>query len=144
MRSLNPTVLRAALAEANKRNRRGRRGMNLVEIMIVIAIIVILISVLAVAAVQAFEASKVSTTKFQVNELGKLVMSEMMLVGGKAPNSLSELEGVKENMLVDGWGREFEYITPGPNGAAFDVISYGRDGSEGGSGRDGDIRFTDQ
>ncbi|MFK7927667.1 MAG: type II secretion system protein GspG [Myxococcota bacterium] len=142
MRSLNPDVLREALASA-KSKRRSRRGMNLVEIMIVIAIIVILISVLSVAAIQAFEASKVSTTRLQVNEMGKMIMNETMLVGSKVPSNLSEVEGVKESMLVDGWGRELEYITPGPDGSAFDIISLGRDGAEGGSGRDGDIKFSD-
>ncbi|MFT7518118.1 MAG: general secretion pathway protein G [Kiritimatiellia bacterium] len=140
MKNLDPKVLRAAL----KRSRaRGRRGMNLIEIMIVVAIIVILISVLAVAAFQGWEAFKVSQTKIQMQQLATMVHSEILLVGGKAPSSLKDLDGIKENMMVDGWGREFEYIVPGPQNSPFDIISLGRDGSEGGSGRDKDLLYSE-
>ena len=140
MKNLDPAVLRAALKRAK---RRGRRGMNLIEIMIVVAIIVILISVLSVAAFQAWESWKVSQTSLKINQLASMVHSEILLVGGKAPSSLKDLEGVKDDMLVDGWGREFEYVVPGPNNTPFDIISLGRDGSEGGSGRDKDLLYSE-
>lgn len=141
MRALDPSNLRKALNRANRR--RGRKGMNLVEIMIVIAIIVILISVLSVAAVQAYEASKVSTTKFKINQLGQQVLAETMLAGSKIPNSLKDVEGVKEDQLVDGWGREFEFTVPGPGDSPFDIVSLGRDGKDGGAGRDADLRYSE-
>ncbi len=134
-------TLRAALKQANKRRARG--GMNLVEIMIVIAIIVILISVLSVAAVQAYEASKVSTTKFKINQLGQQVLAETMLAGSDIPNNLKDVEGVKEDQLVDGWGREFAFEVPGPGDSPFDIVSLGRDGKEGGTGRDADLKYSE-
>lgn len=144
MRTLDPRVLRAALAQSrSQRRRRGRKGMNLIEIMIVVAIIVILIGVLSYAAFEGWESFKVSQTKLQISEMGKLIHSEMMFAGADAPNSLSEVEGVKENMLKDGWGREFEYVSPGPGGQPFEIISYGRDGAEGGAGRDADIKYSE-
>jgi general secretion pathway protein G len=135
---------RRALGQAlDRARRRSRRGMNLIEIMIVIAIIVVLISVLSVAAFQAYEGFKVTSTKMKIQQLGQMIMAESMLVGSKAPSNLKDIEGVKEDMLSDGWGRPLEYTTPGPNNIAFEIVSYGRDGTQGGSGRDADIRYSE-
>jgi general secretion pathway protein G len=140
MNRIDPTALRAALRRAR---RRSRRGMNLIEIMIVIAIIVVLISVLSVAAFQAYEGFKVTGTRIKIQQLGQMIMQESMLVGTKAPSNLKDVEGIKEDMLIDGWGRPLEYTTPGPNNTAFEIVSYGRDGTQGGSGRDADIRYSE-
>jgi len=141
MPSLEIPVLRAL--HRARAQRRGRKGMNLIEIMIVVAIIVILIGVLSVAAFQAWESFKASNTKLIISQLGQLTMTHMMLGGNKVPGSIKDVEGVKENMMVDGWGREFEFVAPGPNNEPFDIVSYGRDGSEGGTGLDADIRYSE-
>lgn len=140
MNNVDMATVHAAVERAR---RRSRRGMNLIEIMIVIAIIVVLVSVLSVAAFQAFEGFKVTQTKMKVTQLGTMIMQESMLVGTDPPSSLSEVEGVKEDMLKDGWGRPFEYTVPGPGDTPFEIISYGRDGTQGGSGRDADIMYSE-
>jgi general secretion pathway protein G len=43
----------------------------------------------------------------------------------------------------DPWGRPFQYVQPGRT-AAFDIVSYGADGREGGSGADLDITSNDK
>jgi general secretion pathway protein G len=42
-------------------------------------------------------------------------------------------------MPVDEWGRAFHYLSPGPNGEPFVVLSYGKDGRPGGSGEAADL-----
>jgi general secretion pathway protein G len=140
MTLIDSNIARVALARAS---RRSRRGMNLIEIMIVIAIIVVLVSVLSVAAFQAFEGFKVTQTRMKISQIGQMIMQESMLVGTKPPASLKDVEGIKEDMLVDGWQRPFEYTVPGPNNLPFEIVSYGRDGTQGGSGRDADIRYSE-
>ena len=44
----------------------------------------------------------------------------------------------KKAIPNDPWGRPFQYVQPGRN-AAYDIISYGADGREGGEGKDADI-----
>lgn len=44
---------------------------------------------------------------------------------------------------VDGWGREFIYVAPGPNGRAYDLISLGRDGKPGGQADNSDLKLSD-
>ena len=38
----------------------------------------------------------------------------------------------------DPWGHEYEYVYPGLHGT-FDLVCYGADGAEGGSGADSDL-----
>ncbi len=40
---------------------------------------------------------------------------------------------------VDPWGRPYQYNTPGRNGDPYEVICFGADGREGGSGADADL-----
>lgn len=40
---------------------------------------------------------------------------------------------------TDPWGAPYAYFVPGPDGAAFEIISYGADGMPGGEGEDADI-----
>ena len=59
---------------------------------------------------------------------------------GRIPQNWREggyLEGGK--VPLDPWGHPYIYICPGLHGD-FDIISYGRDGVEGGTGPDADIK----
>ena len=42
----------------------------------------------------------------------------------------------------DPWGNEIQYIVPGPNGSAFDLLSYGADGAPGGKKEDSDLLWS--
>src|SRR5439155_5647606 len=57
------------------------------------------------------------------------------------------LPGHSEPMLsgkiTDPWGHAYGYVIPGNHGK-YDLISYGADGVEGGSGEDGDVVSWDQ
>ena len=48
-----------------------------------------------------------------------------------------------EKMPVDSWGNEFRYVSPGPGGHDFDIMSLGADGNEGGSGNDADLKWSE-
>lgn len=43
----------------------------------------------------------------------------------------------------DPWKNDYVYIVPGPEGKPYEIISYGRDGDEGGEGEDSDISSLD-
>jgi general secretion pathway protein G len=45
--------------------------------------------------------------------------------------------------LVDPWGRPYLYFSPGADGRAFEVMTYGRDGRSGGAGEDADLSSID-
>jgi general secretion pathway protein G len=136
--------LRAALAPTRAR-RRSRRGMSLVEVMVVIAIILTLMSVLALGVFSIFSDSKVDTTKLTMSKVAQRV--EVYALRKKKPPSTADgLAAVfgNEKIPQDSWGNDFGYVSPGPNGKPFDLISYGADGQEGGSGNDEDIHWAEQ
>jgi general secretion pathway protein G len=128
----------------NSRNLlRNRRGMSLVEVMVVIAIILVLMSVVGFGALSIFQSSKIDTTMLTMGEVNKRVEIYALK---KGPPSTSE--GLKsafggEDVPKDSWGNDFIYVSPGPNGAKYDLISYGSDAQEGGTGNAADIRWSE-
>jgi len=46
---------------------------------------------------------------------------------------------LKKQIPQDPWGGEYIYVSPGEHNVDYDIVSYGRDGREGGEGADADI-----
>ncbi len=126
------------------RRRRSRGGMSLVEVMVVIANIVTLMSIVGYTAMNVFESSRVETTILQMHEINKQV--ELYSLKKKLPSTGEGLKAVYGDLSppTDSWSNEFIYVSPGPSGHKYDIISYGADGQEGGSGNDADIKFSEQ
>ena len=124
----------------------SRRGMSLVEIMVVIAIILTLMSVLAYGVMGVFENSRIETTRLTMGKVSSVV-NIYTLRHGKPPSTSEGLSAAYDTQPVDppkdAWGNDFVYAAPGPNGTPFDIISYGADGSQGGTGLNGDLKMSD-
>lgn len=130
------------------RRRRACKAFSLVEIMVVIVIIGLLASVVTVnvrsymtrakqnaarqeiaTIVQALEAFYTATGRYPTNEEGIVSLTKPSQKFPEPP-----LSGEPR----DPWGNSYQYNCPGTSGA-YDVICYGGDGREGGSGADADI-----
>ena len=128
------------------RRRLSRRGMSLIEIMVVIAIILTLMGVIAIGVMAAFGDAQVQTTTITMAKVSERI--EIYMLRKKKPPSTSE--GLGELFASDGgaptdaWGTELVYISPGPGGQPYDLVSYGADKQEGGTGNDADIRWSEQ
>lgn len=135
---------RRSMSALLRRSIRSRRGMSLVEVMVVIAIIVTLMSIVGFGALQVFENTRVDTTQLQMHEVNKRI--ELYTLKNKPPSTGEGLKAVygTESVPKDSWGNDFVYVSPGPDGHKYDLISYGADGVEGGDGNDSDIRFSEQ
>lgn len=130
--------------QALRASARSRRGMSLVEIMVVIAIILTLMSIIGYGVIGVFEDSKIETTKISMGNIAQKV--SIYSVRKSKPPTMSE--GLKaafsgEDVPKDAWGKDFVYVTPGPDGADFDILSLGKDGAEGGTGRGADIKLSE-
>lgn len=119
--------------------RAGRRGMSLIEVMVVIAIILTLMGVLGYGVMSAFNDSKVDTTTLQMRKVAERI-SMYQLRKKKVPSSLNEVFQ-DEDPPKDSWNNEFKYSAQGNND--FELISYGADGQEGGSGTSADIKWSE-
>jgi general secretion pathway protein G len=128
----------------------AQRGFTLVEIMIVIVLIGLIASFVGAKILGASDNAKFHLAQTQVdtvatkiemyqNDTGSLPPDLEALV--KAPGGVSGWLGpyLHDKDLKDPWGHPLEYKVPG-DGAAYDVISYGRDGKPGGDGVDADIK----
>lgn len=128
---------------AARRALRSKRGMTLVEVMVVIAIIVTLMSIVGYGVYSLYADSQVETTTLQMHEVNKRI--ELYALKKGFPSTSEGLKAVykNEDPPKDSWGRDFVYVSPGPNGLDYDLVSYGADGQEGGSGNDADIKWSE-
>jgi general secretion pathway protein G len=133
----------------NARHRR-QRGFTILEIVIVF---ILLAGIMAFVGPKIFEQmgkAKSAEAKVRMHTLAGQIEIYRLEVG-KYPENLQALvrapggsEGkwngpyVKEGDLKDSWGNEYRYTVPG-QGKAFDLVSLGADGREGGEGENKDI-----
>jgi general secretion pathway protein G len=119
--------------------------MTLVEIMVVITIIVGLMAVLAVNVLGAMDDANRETTKIKMRQVEQAIQMYAIKHKGQFPSSSEGLQAASKYMPNPGeiprdeWGTEFAYRSPGGAGRPYDIVSFGKDGKEGGEGAAADI-----
>jgi general secretion pathway protein G len=127
------------------------RGMTLVEVLAVVVILGLVAGTLLVGFSGSFgrakhelaksgiglivgrvELYRIDHSAWPTNELGLAVLSD----GHALPTASYYL---KPDQLIDPWDRPFLYITPGPVGHPYEVLTYGADGAPGGEGENADV-----
>ena len=125
-----------------------RQGMTLVEILAVVVILGLLAVTLTVGITAKMSKAKQEICKTQIAQIiGQIQIYQMekrnpppgnagLSAMSADPKASWYLEPAK---LVDPWGAPYNYLVPGPDGQAFEVLSYGADGQPGGTGDAADI-----
>ena len=135
----------------------SKKAFTIIELMVVITIIGILASLVAPKFMGKLETAKVKTTKSQL-EMFSTALDSLNMDIGRYPTTS---EGLKilwtktkdvrgydgpylpKPVEADAWGNPYVYkITSGDH--AFDIISYGKDGKEGGDEKNADISLWDK
>lgn len=139
--------------QAGGKRRRGQAGFTLVEILVVITIIGMIMALVGPRVLNYLGESKTKAAKIQIEsfssaldlfylDLGRYpTSSEGLGALAQRPGNASGWNGpyLRGGMLpVDPWGRAYVYRSPGER-AAYDIVSLGSDGQEGGSGAATDI-----
>ncbi len=130
---------------------RHAQGFSLMEIMIVVVLIAAIATFAFNKILGGSDQAKVHLAHAEVDTLGGKIDQYQSDVGSLPPdlNALVKAPGnstgwlgpyAKEQELKDPWGHAVEYHVPGEGGAAYDLLSYGKDGKPGGESVDADIR----
>ncbi|MDX1568902.1 MAG: type II secretion system major pseudopilin GspG [Xanthomonadales bacterium] len=130
--------------------RKGTQsGFSLIELLVVLVILGLLAGLVLPNVLGRLGGAKHKTAKSQIVVLQNGIDAFALDVG-RLPESLDELVEqpadadfwsgpyVKRSVVKDPWENEWVYRRPGEHGA-YDLISYGEDGSPGGEGVASDI-----
>ncbi len=145
----------------NKRKNQSKAGFTLVELLVVIAILVVIATMAAQNVMSAPDKAKVKTTRVSFSAIetalerfkidcGRFPTEEEGLAAlMQAPDGLEMDWGPdsylkKERDIRDAWGNDYVYLSPGSNGGAFEIISLGADGAEGGESFNADLSSNDE
>ena len=132
---------------------RGEGGFTLIEILVVIAIIALIMSLVGPRVLNYLGESKVKAAKIQIQSFGS-ALDLFNLDTGRYPNTSEGLTALVQSpgtipawngpylkggvLPNDPWGKAYVYRSPGQHGP-YDIMSYGSDGQEGGTGTAADI-----
>ena len=120
-------------------------GFSLIEVMIVVVIIGLMAGIVTYATSGYLEKAKEKRARADIAHYAGAV-NAFYLDKGRFPTNQEGLKVLVPQFITvlqnDPWGRPYQYVQPGKKGE-FDVITYGSDGREGGSGADADITNWD-
>src|SRR3979490_104833 len=141
------------LSSARRRRRNSQAGFTLVEILVVITIIGLIMALVGPRVLGYLGESKVKAAKIQIESLSS-ALDLYYLDVGRYPSSTEGLAALARQpgglptwhghyvrrwpFPNDPWGHIYIYRSPGEHGA-FDIISLGSDGQEGGTGTAADV-----
>lgn len=139
-----------------RKNINQQRGFTLLEMLVVMVIIGLLAGLVGPRIFGKVDTSKVQTAQVQIKML-ESSLQIMRLDVGTLPEGETALKWLTNKpedsniqalwkgpylegqLPVDPWNNPYKITSPGPNGKAFSVISYGADGKPGGEGLNADI-----
>lgn len=149
-------MLKYAMLDLRRRQRlarTGQLGFTLVEILVVIAIIGLIMGLVGPRVLTYLSESKAKAAKIQIDSFAS-ALDLMYLDTGRYPTSAERLGALVQRPsgtqtwngpylkggLVpnDPWGHAYIYASPGEHGP-YDIVSYGSDGQQGGTGTAADI-----
>ena len=113
--------------------------------MLVVVIIGLLAGIVTFATAAMLEKAKVKKARADLAQFSGAV-DAFYLDKGRYPTNQEGLKVLAPEFVKqvpnDPWGRPYQYLSPGRSGP-FEVISYGADGREGGTGADADLSNND-
>jgi general secretion pathway protein G len=135
---------------------KSRKGFTLVELLVVMIIIAALAAVIVPRVFARAEQGRRAKAIADIKSL-ETAIDMYSADNGSPPTTEQGLDALIEppstapeaknwngpylqkQIPQDPWGGEYIYTSPGQHNVDYDIVSYGRDGQEGGEGADADI-----
>lgn len=146
-------MIRQRRNRPRRRVRGGEAGFTLVEILVVITIIGLIMALVGPRVLNYLGESKVKAARIQVESFASS-LDLFYLDAGRYPTTSEGLAALAQRpggvdawngpylrtgaVPNDPWGHPYTYRSPGEHGP-YDIVSYGADGQEGGTGTAADI-----
>ena len=139
----------------NRRRARTQAGITLIEMLVVVTIIALFAAVVAPKMFGHADKARVTAARTQISNFGT-ALGAYKLDTSTFPTTEQGLQalvkqpsdptitnyrsgGYLGSLPKDPWNKPYQYVSPGPDGRDYDIITYGRDGKAGGEGYDADI-----
>jgi general secretion pathway protein G len=135
------------------RRSSGQEGFTLVEMLVVITIIGLIMGLIGPRVLNYLSESRVKAAKIQLQSFAS-ALDLFYLDAGRFPSAAEGLTALVQrtpgvaawngpylkggSVPNDPWNHSYVYRSPGEHGP-YDIVSYGSDGQEGGSGTAADI-----
>jgi general secretion pathway protein G len=135
------------------RSKAYQAGFTLVEMLVVLTIIALILGLVGPRVLNYLSESRVKTAKLQIESFGSS-LDLFYLDNGRYPTTSEGLNALVERptgvevwngpyvkggkVPSDPWGHPYQYRSPVEN-APYEIVSYGSDGREGGTGTAADI-----
>lgn len=129
-----------SMKSLQRSQRRRQRGMTLIEIVVVITILGLLMGAIVVAVIPTLDKAKQDKARLDIGALLQ-GLDLCKARNGKYPDTGTGLKELVDKQCIkelqkDPWGNDYVYMNEGGKPV---IITYGNDGSPGGSGLDEDI-----
>jgi general secretion pathway protein G len=129
-----------------------RKGFTLIELMIVVVILGLLATVVMPKILDKPEQARRTKAKVDIRSI-QSALALFKTDTGRFPTTAEGLSalvanpgvrgygknGYLERVPTDPWGNRYIYLSPGVHSQDYDLVSYGKDGEQGGTGDDADI-----
>lgn len=136
---------------SRRNNRDKQAGFTLMELLVVLVIVGLLAAFVGPILYQRISPAKATAAQAQIEGFGTALDTYLIDVG-QFPTSEQGLEALRTNPGVSGWagpylrkeipadpwGNQYIYRAPGRSGG-FEIVAYGADGLEGGTGDAADV-----
>ena len=146
LRELN--THRTACHLAVRHTRFAIRAFTLIELMVVVVILGVLATAVTISVSDYFVTAKQNVAKSEIATMKNALTLYFMQhdrypatdegLGALKKKTPEHPDGILSSDLLDPWGNEYIYLYPGVHGA-YDLLSLGADGQEGGEGANADL-----